>query len=117
MDKKILKEFFEFVEKYLSNGGVSIDFSIWHTDKYLDVIKYVSAKSNCFIYNGQQYLISFSAAQIDMGDIGEGFPDTWTVSKVLEEEIFNADVFLNMKTFRISDWKLGTESKRVEKLG
>ena len=118
MDKKKLKEFFEFVEKKLSKEKTNVGFSTWHVEPYndfVDVVQSVVARSNTYIFNEQQYLITFSAARNGMGGMSEGSPDTWTVSKLVKTETFNADDFLNEKTFRIYDWKTGT--KRVTNLG
>ena len=118
MDKKKLKEFFEFVEKKLSKEKTNVGFSTWHIEPYngfVDVVQSVVARSNTYIFNEQQYLITFSAARNGMGGMSEGSPDTWTVKKIVKEEIFNGDDFLEKNTFGIYDWKNGT--KRVEKLG
>jgi len=105
MDKETLKEFFEAVEKHLEENDY-VSFSSWGSsvegDYFLETIGELYSKGKQFLYNEQLYLISFHSATKDMGGMDEGSPDTWTVTKIVEEEIFNADDFLNRNTFRIS---------------
>lgn len=119
MNKESIKEFLNLVEVRCNANDGDVSFSTWHTAPYdtlTPVAEFLLSKSNRFTYHDYDYSIRFDGAIDGKGGMSEGSPDTWIVSRVVEEAIaFDADEFIERNTFRILDWKTGTE--RIEGLG
>ena len=118
MDKETLEEFLNLVEVRTNADNGYVCFSSWHCkpyDRLVPVAIFLLSKSTRFIHNDKEYDIKFECATDGIGGTSDGSPDTWTVTKVVEEKIFNADDFLNKNIFQIHDSK--NDTKRVEKLG
>lgn len=116
-NKLEIKKFCELVEERIEKNE-RVSFSSWHKEpfsSYVGIAKEMYENTQIFVFNGQEYIISYSPSRQGRGGMDEGSPDTYTVAPY-EKNKMNVDDYLNTKEVLVSDFHGGQSSKKVEEL-